>query len=482
MNRMSIRLGAGLAMMLVASAAFAAQLPDFTQIVKKNAPAVVHVKAEYTGNNERFMYRGGNHTPQQLPPGVPDILRRLFGQQGQQMSPREVPHVSVGSGFIISSDGYILTNDHVVDHADKVTVRLRDRRVFTAKVVGTDKPYDIALLKVDARNLPTVTLGDSSTLEPGQWVLAIGMPFDFDYTVTQGVVSAVGRTFSRTNDQQDVAFIQTDVPINRGNSGGPLFNLDGQVVGINSQIYSNTGGFMGVSFSIPINTAMDAVRQLKAKGYVSRGLIGVHIQQLGAKQAKALGLPTASGALIHDVQPDGPGAKAGLQTGDVILAFNGTPVRSASSLPPMVAGTMPGTVVTLKVFHDGKTENVKVKLGAKPRDEDSYSSIPVSAGVSGGNHLGFSVENITADQRQALKLKKDQGVVINNVQGRQAMEAGLRPGYVILMVGQHKVGSVKQFKQLTSDIKPGDTVMFLVRNQNGDSAFVTETVPKKTDR
>ncbi|HET6587944.1 MAG TPA: Do family serine endopeptidase [Oleiagrimonas sp.] len=474
MNRMSIRLSAGLALMLVAAGAFAAQLPDFTQIVKKNAPAVVHVEAKYNGDHEVQRFRTRERAPQQLPPGMPEIFRHFFGQP---MPRGEMKHTSIGSGFIISSDGYILTNDHVVDHADKVTVRLKDRRVLTAKVIGTDKPYDIALLKVDAKDLPTVTLGDSSSLQPGQWVLAIGSPFDFDYTVTQGIVSAVGRSFG-SQDQVDVPFIQTDVPINRGNSGGPLFNLDGQVVGINSQIYSSTGGYMGVSFSIPINIAMDAVRQLKTKGYVSRGMIGVQIQQVGAGQAKALGLTSASGALVASVKEGGPGDKAGLQQGDVILAFNGTEILNAGDLPPMVASTEPGTEVMLTVLHQGKREKVKVKLGELPRDQDSYSSISPDHALSSSHPLGFSVKNMTDEQRQELDIKKGQGVVISDIEGRQAMEAGLRPGYVILMVGQHRVGSVKDFDKWTKDIKPGDTVMLLVRDSHGNSGFITITVPK----
>lgn len=476
MNRLTLRLSTGLVLLAMAASACAAQLPDFTQIVKKNSAAVVHVEAKYDGSSENHRFRTRSRGPQQLPPGVPDIFRRFFGQP---MVPEGEPeHTSIGSGFIISSDGYILTNDHVVDDADKVSVRLHDRRVLTAKVVGTDKPYDIALLKVDAKDLPTVTLGDSSTLEPGQWVLAIGSPFDFDYTVTQGIVSAVGRSFG-ARDQSDVPFIQTDVPINRGNSGGPLFNLDGQVVGINSQIYSSTGGYMGVSFSIPINIAMDAVRQIKDKGYVSRGMIGVMVQPVDASKARALKLGTASGALVAGVNSGSPGDKAGLETGDVILSFNGKKIMNASDLPPMVAATKPGTTVTLEVLHEGKHKEVQVKLGEKPRDEDSYSSTASPHEVSGTGALGFSVENITDEQREALGIKKDRGVVVNNVTGRQAMEAGLRPGYVILMVGQHDVSSVKDFDKWTKNVKPGDTVMLLVRTRGGNTGFTTITVPEK---
>lgn len=478
MNRLTMRLSAGLVLLMAAASACAAQLPDFTQIVKKNSTAVVHVEAKYDGGHRSRDFQAGNQGPQQLPPGVPEIFRHFFGQPTM---PRggEPEHSSIGSGFIISSDGYILTNDHVVDDADKVSVRLHDRRVLTAKVIGTDKPYDIALLKVDAKDLPTVTLGDSSTLEPGQWVLAIGSPFDFDYTVTQGIVSAVGRSFG-ARDQSDVPFIQTDVPINRGNSGGPLFNLDGQVVGINSQIYSSTGGYMGVSFSIPINIAMDAVRQIKDKGYVSRGMIGVMVQPVDASKAKALKLKSASGALVAEVNEGSPGDKAGIEMGDVIVSFNGKKVMNASDLPPMVAATKPGTTVTLDVLHQGKHKNVKVKLGEKPRDEDSYSSAaPSGHDVSGADALGFSVEGITAEQREALGIKKDRGVVVSNVTGREAMQAGLRPGYVILMVGQHDVSSVKDFDKWTKNVKPGDTVMLLVRARSGNTGFTTITVPEK---
>ena len=258
-RRVSAWMAAVTLALLAAMAAHAAQAPDFTAIVKRNAPAVVHVEAKYDARDSAVQTH--RQFPQGIPPGqMPDIMRRFFGMP-MMPPPKDLAHTSLGSGFIISSDGYILTNNHVVADADQVTVRLQDHRVFKAKVVGTDKPYDIALLKVHAKGLPVVKLGNSSTLEPGQWVLAIGSPFGLDYTVTQGIVSAVGRSFGGA-DQEYVPFIQTDVPINRGNSGGPLFNLNGQVIGINSQIYSSTGGYMGVSFSIPINVAMDAVRQL----------------------------------------------------------------------------------------------------------------------------------------------------------------------------------------------------------------------------
>jgi serine protease Do len=466
-----MRLGASLGLLLVAVTAQAAQLPDFTGIVSENVPAVVRVEAKYDGNSNAPTMRMHG----QVPPGqLPEILKHFFGAPTMP-SPGNRSGTSLGSGFIISSDGYILTNNHVVNDADKVTVMLHDRRSFTAKVVGTDKLYDIALLKIKAHDLPTVTIGDSSKLKPGQWVLAIGSPFTFDYTVTQGIVSAVGRNLGR-RDQPDTAFIQTDVPINPGNSGGPLLNMDGQVVGVNSQIYSKTGGYMGVSFSIPIDLAMDAVQQLKTTGHVQRGMIGVMIQPIDSDKAKALGLSRVGGALVNSVQPDSPAEKAGLHVGDVILKIDGHSVDTANQLPPMVASKLPGTVVTLQVLHQGKTKDVKVKLGSLKNEGVSGLPSDNGGGHSTSSALGFSVQGITAEQRQMLGLKKSEGgVVIDHVDGRNAAQAGLRPGDVVLMVGQHKVTSVAQFNKATGHVKPGTTVMLLVRDRGGNTAFVTVT-------
>ncbi|MFI4958407.1 MAG: trypsin-like peptidase domain-containing protein, partial [Lysobacterales bacterium] len=344
----------GLASVSVAQAqtTAAAALPDFTGIVQKNAPAVVHVEAKYSGEKQRAnrSVRGGA-MPGQGTPDDPqaEMFRRFFGMP-MMPSPEEQKHTSLGSGFIISSDGYILTNNHVVDHADTVTVRLQDRRTLTAKVIGTDPTYDIAVLKVDAGgSLPAVSLGDSRSLKPGQWVLAIGSPFGFDYTVTQGIVSAVGRNLGQ-QDQPYTSFIQTDVPINRGNSGGPLFDLQGRVVGVNSQIYSNTGDYMGVSFSIPIDVAMNAVQQIKSKGYVSRGQLGVTMQPVSDDIVKAFKLENGAGAAVVDVTPGSGAAKAGIQAGDIILSYNGQPLQQAADLPPLVGMTKPGSKVPVEIL------------------------------------------------------------------------------------------------------------------------------------
>jgi serine protease Do len=417
-------------------------------------------------------------TPGQGMPNDPqaEILRRFFGMP-MMPSPEQQKHTSLGSGFIISRDGYILTNNHVVDHADKVTVRLQDRRTLTAKVIGTDPTYDIALLKVDAGDdLPVVSIGDSRNLKPGQWVLAIGSPFGFDYTVTQGIVSAVGRNLGQ-RDQPYTSFIQTDVPINRGNSGGPLFNLQGQVVGINSQIYSNTGDYMGVSFSIPIDVAMNAVQQLKTKGYVSRGMLGVTMQAVDDDIVKAFKLENGAGAAVVDVTPGSGAAKAGIQPGDIILTYNGQTLQQAADLPPLVGMTKPGSKVPVEILRNGKKMALQVTISEASRDKDAVDNqSAMSSSRSGSAALGLTVQSPDNDTRKQLGLKAGQGVVIGDITGPVAAQAGLQAGDVILMVNQQKIGSVAEFQAATGDVKPGSTVLLLVR-RGEQSNFVGLTVP-----
>lgn len=456
-------------------AAPAAALPDFTGIVQKNAPAVVHVEAKYSGRRPKS---AGGTPLQGVDPGQAEIFRRFFGMP-MLPSPEEQAHTSLGSGFIISGDGYILTNNHVVDHADVVTVRLQDRRTLTAKVVGTDPTYDIALLKVNATaGLPTVAIGDSRLLKPGQWVLAIGSPFGFDYTVTQGIVSAVGRSLG-AGDQPSTSFIQTDVPINRGNSGGPLFNLQGQVVGINSQIYSDTGGYQGVAFSIPIDLAMNVVDQLKSKGYVTRGMLGVEIKPVDEDVVKALKLDSAKGAIVVSVSPDSAAQKAGLQSGDVILSYNDHDIVQGTDLPPLVAMTRPGTSVPIKVLRDGKEKTIDATIGTMPRDQNARAALSKAA-PAGSDALGLSVENLDAAARSQMGLKAGEGVGIADVTGPAAAQAGLQQGDVILMVNQKKVGSVEAFRAATAGVKPGDTVLLLVRRGDANN-FIALTVPTVKD-
>jgi len=448
-----------------------ASLPDFTGIVQKNAPAVVHVEAKYNGQRRQPRMQADMPDDPQA-----EFFRRFFGMP-MMPSPQEQEHTSLGSGFILSADGYILTNNHVVDGADTVTVRLQDRRTLTAKVVGTDPNYDIAVLKVDASGLPAVSIGDSRTLKPGQWVLAIGSPFGLDYTVTQGIVSAIGRNLG-SGDQPYTSFIQTDVPINRGNSGGPLFNLQGQVVGINSQIYSNTGGYLGVSFSIPIDVAMNAVQQIKDKGYVTRGQLGVQVRGVDSDIAKALKLDNAQGAIVADVSAGSGAAKAGIQAGDVILGYNGQPIHDASDLPPLVGMTKPGTRVPVEILRDGKKQTLQVTISELPHGRAGASGNDQPAAASGSAALGLSVRELDAESRQQLDLPAGEGVVIGDITGPVAARAGLRPGDVILRVNQQKISSVATFQAATKGVKPGDTVLLLVR-RGEQTNFVALTVPSQ---
>ncbi|BFI95993.1 MAG: DegQ family serine endoprotease [Rhodanobacter sp.] len=451
-----------------------ASLPDFTGIVQKNAPAVVQVEAKYDGSKPNMrgtQAQGGMPNDPQA-----EFFRRFFGMP-MMPSPAEQAHTSLGSGFIISADGYILTNNHVVANADKVIVRLQDRRILDAKVVGTDPTYDIALLKVNAgASLPTVSIGDSGILKPGQWVLAMGSPFGFDYTVTQGIVSAVGRNLG-SQDQPYTSFIQTDVPINRGNSGGPLFNLQGQVVGINSQIYSSTGGYQGVAFSIPIDVAMNAVEQLKTKGYVTRGQLGVMVQAVDDDMEKAYKLPDASGAAVAQVTAGSGAEKAGIELGDIILDYDGHVIRGPADLPPLVGLTKPGTRVPVEILRNGKKQTVEVIIGAMPRDQNAVDNGGTQPAASSGSAaLGLTVQPLDGATRQQMGLKAGQGVLIGNVTGDVASQAGLQSGDVILMVNQQPVGSVEAFLAATKGVKAGSTVLLLVR-RDGQNRFFGLTVP-----
>lgn len=460
----------GASLVLATAGAQAQSLPDFTSVVEKNAPAVVHVEAKTTGAHKKA--KGG---PSAAQDEQEELLRRFFGLPGAPAQPSE--QTSLGSGFIISADGYILTNDHVVDDADEVKVRLQDRRSFTARVVGKDPQYDIALLKIDAGALPAVTIGDSRSVKRGQWALAIGSPFGLDATVTHGIISAVGRNLG-SRDQPYTSFIQTDVPINRGNSGGPLFNLQGQVIGVNSQIYSTSGGYQGLSFSIPIDVAMNVVDQIKAKGYVSRGMLGVTVQPVDPF-VKNLDLADSNGALVAQVSPGSGADKAGLKQGDVILSFNGAPVTQSLDLPPLVAITRPGSTAKVEFLRDHRKQTVEVIVGELPRDKSALAAATHPAdGVAGGSAvaIGLAVQDIDASTRSALRLKAGEGVVVSRVSGPTAASTGIQPGDVILMVNQMRVGTATAFRDAARGIKAGDTAMLLVRREDS-TRFVGLTVP-----
>jgi serine protease Do len=441
----------------------AQSLPDFTGLVERNAPTVVNITATKTaGSSSSDPSAFGDEE-------VPEIFRRFFGDPRQLQQPEARERISGGSGFIISADGYLLTNHHVIDGADEINVRLKDRREFKAKLIGSDQQSDVALLKINATGLSVATLGDSSKLKPGQWVVAIGSPFNLDFSVTAGIVSAVGRNLG--DQQRYVPFIQNDVAINRGNSGGPLFNLAGEVVGINSQIFSNTGGSIGLSFAIPIDYANQVVAQLKSKGKVARGYLGVGLQEVNSTNAKALGLPNVSGALVSQVDKGTPAAKAGLKVQDVILRFEGQHVERSGDLPPMVGATPPGTRVNLGIFRDGKELTVPLIVGELP-GTPAGSTPDVEAAQETGDAIGLAVSDISDEQREQIGVEAGEGVLIERVIDAGARRAGLQPGDAVLMVGRAKVGSVAQFKAAAKALTKGQPVMLLVR-RGGGNRFVT---------
>lgn len=450
-------------------------LPDFTGLVQQVGPAVVNVSAEVAERRQARMQMPDEEE-------LPEIFRRMLppgampGTPGGPQMPQGPRGVSMGTGFLISNDGYVLTNHHVVDGADEVTIKLSDRREFKAKVVGSDQASDIALLKIAATGLPALRTGDSSKLRPGEWVVAIGSPFGLDQSVTAGVVSAVGRA-NPYADQRYVPFIQTDVAINRGNSGGPLLNTRGEVVGVNSQIFSNSGGYMGVSFAIPIDVAMNSVTQLKATGKVSRGQLGVSIQQIDSDQARALGMPDSSGALVADLVAGSSAARAGVERMDVIRAVNGRPVNVASDLPPMIGGMAPGSKVKLTIWRDGKPREITVTLSELNESLASGGAdLPTPNGApatSRSNALGLVAQDLAPAERQRLGLEAGEGVRITRVDGAAAA-AELQPGDVILSVGRASVGSVAALDRSLAGVKEGQTVMLLV-HRGGRTQFVAVT-------
>jgi serine protease Do len=383
----------------------------------------------------------------------------------------------LGSGFIISADGYVLTNHHVIDGASEVIVRLTDRRELKAKVVGSDENSDVALLKIEAGNLPVLRLGDSHSLKPGQWVMAIGSPFGFDHSVTAGVVSGLGRP-SIDGSQRYVPFIQTDVAINRGNSGGPLMNTRGEVVGINSQIFSNSGGYMGVSFAIPIEVAMNAVRQLQQTGHVSRGQLGVQIREIQRDEMADLGLVRPGGALVNNVLNDSAAAKAGIRAGDVITAFNGSEIARSSDLPPLVGAMAPGSRAKVKLLRNGKPieltvvlEKLNEQTAAAPEGKNGKPPTPGDT-----NTLGIAVSEVDAATRAKFELGAGQGVRVARVDNTLARQAGLSVGDVILQVGKTEVGSAAAYNAAIKGFKSGDKVRLLVRNADS-TGLVTVLVP-----
>ncbi|MDD2664025.1 MAG: DegQ family serine endoprotease [Dechloromonas sp.] len=442
-------------------------LPDFSELAERQGPAVVNISTTQVvrGQGQAMPFPFDENDP------AFEFFKRFIPRLPGQGMPREFENKSLGSGFIISGDGYILTNAHVVDGADEVTVRLTDKREFKARIVGADKRTDVALIKIDAAGLPAVRLGDPAQLKPGEWVVAIGSPFGFDNSVTAGIVSAKGRSLPQENY---VPFIQTDVAINPGNSGGPLFNLRGEVVGINSQIYSRSGGYMGVSFAIPIDVAMEIQQQLRSTGKVSRGRLGVVIQEVSKELAESLGLSRAMGAVVNSVEKGGPAEKAGLEAGDVILKFDGKAINASADLPRLVGATRPGTRSTLQVWRKGALRDVPVTIGEMA--EEKQARLPQRGArptEQAANRLGLVVSELTPEQKRELKMNS--GLLIDEVRGSGA-RADLRQGDIVIAViakgATTEVRTVDQFNKLLAQFDKGSNVTLLIRR--GDmQTFVT---------
>lgn len=441
----------------------AKELPDFTGLVEKHGQAVVNISTVQTQQISAHQF---------LPeiPNIPEDspFYEFFRRYMQPFSaPRKYESRSLGSGFIISKDGYILTNAHVVESANEITVKLTDKREFRAEVIGTDRKTDVALIKIDAQDLPVVTQGNPDQLKVGEWVIAIGSPFGFESTVTAGIVSAKGRSLAQENF---VPFIQTDVAINPGNSGGPLFNMKGEVVGINSQIYSRTGGFMGLSFAIPIDVAAEIANQLKIHGKVSRGKIGVMIQEMTDELAESFGLDKARGALVVSVEKSGPADEAGIKARDVILRFDGKEITASSDLPRIVGNTKPGSKVAVQVWRNGSTKKLTVQVGEMPSDNGESLRRKQGKSEDTTRSLGLSLRELTDSQKKQLGVEN--GLLVEEVYDGIAASAGIRRGDVILGFNNHDVKSIKQFNKLLDDIKKGRNIALLVRR--GDvTTFIT---------
>lgn len=446
-------------------------LPEFTELVAENGDAVVNISTKSKPNE---MASSQFPPGMEMPEGTPfdDFFKRFFGDPSQPRAPQPS---SLGSGFVLSSDGFILTNHHVIKDADEIIVRFSDRTELVAELLGSDERSDVALLKVDAEgmNLKAVKLGDSNDLKVGEWVLAIGSPFGFDYSATAGIVSALGRSLP---SDSYVPFIQTDVAINPGNSGGPLFNLDGEVVGINSQIYSRTGGFMGVSFAIPVDTVMNVVDQIKEQGYVSRGWLGVVIQDVTRELAESFGLSKPRGALVSRVVAGSPAEKAGFEAGDVILKFDDRNVDASSDLPPIVGRTAIGKKSKAEIMRNNKMMTLSVVVEELPEDEQIASGSAPRTGQFHDNRLALEVTDLSAEQRAELGPSQS-GVTVRKIESGPAAEAGLAPGDVILSINNEKVADAKQFIELAKNLPTNKAIPVLVQ-RSGASQFLALKIPE----
>lgn len=441
----------------------AKDLPDFTELAEKQGPAVVNISIT------SVVHGAGNIGFPGMPndENLQEFLRR-FGIPGMPGMPgqeggQDYKTQSLGSGFIISADGYILTNAHVVNEADEVLVKLYDKREFKAKIIGADKRTDVALIKIEATGLPKVTIGDPNALKVGEWVAAIGSPFGLENTMTAGIVSAKGRALPQENY---VPFIQTDVAINPGNSGGPLFNLRGEVVGVNSQIYSKSGGSMGLSFSIPIDVAIDISNQLKTNGHIARGWLGIGIQEVTKELAESFGLKQTSGALIAGVEKNSPADKGGLEAGDIILKFDGKPITSSSDLPRVVASTKPGKVVPVEILRKGANKTLQLGVGEMPNEQGEAPAVNKEPVKPEANRIGLTLRELTPQQKKKLNGKN--GLLVIESTGAAA-QAGIRRGDVILGLNNSESQSVELFNKQINAVPAGKTIAVLV--QRGENTL-----------
>ena len=449
-----------LALFICMPMAAQASLPDFTRIVDAAKDSVVNIS---TKTKARPSSSTREYNLPELPEGSPfgELFEKFFDRDELDRRGREAQ--SLGSGFIISDDGYILTNHHVIAGADEVIVRMSNRKEFVARVIGSDEASDVAVLKVEGDDLPVLKFGDSDKLKVGEWVLAIGSPFGFDHSVTAGIVSAKGRSLPSDNY---VPFIQTDVAINPGNSGGPLFNLDGEVIGINSQIYSRTGGFMGLSFAIPIEMAVDVASQIKETGSVSRGWLGVLIQEVTRELAESFGMENPHGALVAKVLDDSPAQAAGLEVGDVIVEFNGKKVMRSSGLPPLVGRAKVGKEASLVVIRDRKRQEIGVKIAQLPTEITQAAFTPEADETVEETALGMKVETLSRDVRERLKIEAGVQVVEVDATG-PASDAGIQKGDVITMIDNKPIESVDEFEAVTDSLQSGKSVALLVQRRAG---------------
>ena len=454
----------------------ARELPNFVDLVEKYGPAVVNISTTAKRAEEEENFKGDS--PSQSIPGLPenspfnDFFRRFFNQEGDDFL-EERPSTSLGSGFIISPDGYIVSNNHVTKDAEEIVVRLSDRREFNAEVIGMDERSDLALLKIEATNLPTVLLGSAKDLRVGEWVLAIGSPFGFEHSATAGIVSAKGRSLP---SDSYVPFIQTDVAINPGNSGGPLFNMDGKVVGVNSQIYSRTGGFMGLSFAIPVDVMTNVVEQLKANGKVVRGWLGVLIQDVTRELAESFDMEKPQGALIAKILPDSPAEAAGFKVGDIIVKFGEREVERSADLPPIVGATPVGSKVNVAIVREGKEETLSVSIAELPPEEDLKIAVGKGDSKSVTNKtLAMSVVDLSDEDRESLDISEG-GVMVRDIKSGPARDSGIRKGDVIVMLDNVKVKDVPHFKELADNLKPGQSIPVLI-NRRGSPLFLALKIP-----